>query len=265
MNRFLAVAAVFLAMFMFTPDARAHQYCENVQVGMSQPPLLGMHTDGVTPIYGNAEPIYQQRCVWKYGAVAINPATRQFWSAWNHDSAYSAETYVQPPCGSQCVWASFAEDVMYVALSDDDKFWGYSTSSADDARDKCRASGGTTCETVLAAGSGGEAKYWQYGAVAVGPNNATGASWNHYRRGDAEKAALQSCGHKDCWAFTFQGGYGAIARKTGTGELFGEWSAFDSPEINKRDNVQSKVISSCEKEFGAGSCEIVIMGAAVKP
>ena len=97
-----------------------------------------------------------------------------------------------------------------------------------------------------------------YGAVAYGPGNASGSSWNYTNQSDAEKAAAQACGHKDCWAYSFQGGYGAMAKQVNGQELFAEWSG------QSEQQAKAVALRSCEKVTGKGKCQIVVSSAAQK-
>jgi hypothetical protein len=97
-----------------------------------------------------------------------------------------------------------------------------------------------------------------YGAVAYGPGNASGSSWNYTNQFDAERAATQACGHKDCWAYSFQGGYGAMAKQVNGQELFAEWSG------QSEQQAKAVALRSCEKVTGKGKCQIVVSSAAQK-
>ncbi|MGR2921511.1 DUF4189 domain-containing protein [Acinetobacter sp. 1125_18A] len=95
-----------------------------------------------------------------------------------------------------------------------------------------------------------------WGVVAYGPNNRWASGQNYLSAADAERAAVQICGHKDCWAYSFQGGFGAIAKQTNGRELFAEWS---SQSLQK---AEAAVMQSCEKVFGKGKCQVVVSSAA---
>jgi len=240
-----------LLAYGFCGNAQAYQYCENVMVGMTS----GAVQDG------GGQPIYQQQCTWKYGAVAIDPVTRIYSSAWNYDDVNAAAAYVRAQCGDGCVWGSFSEDWAYMALSADDRVYGFSTVSSADAAARCQTAGGNDCETVLTAGSAQEGSYWVYGSVAYDvATGASGSSWNQRRRSDATAAAMESCGSATCWAYTFQGGNGAIA-KSSDGKLFGGWSEAAFGLIG---SVSKKAKKACKQATGEKDCEIVIKGPAAK-
>ena len=250
MKKILMVGVLAFAGMLLSGKAHAWQSCENVVVGM---------TPGGNGVAG--APIYQQQCVWLAGAVAIDPATRAFSSAWNYQNPDEALAYVIAQCGRQCVGQSFFEDFAYVAISEDDRAWGVSMVSAGDAVRQCQASGNPGCVAVLGASSSAAAVYWFYGAVAYDADTgASGSSWNQRRRSDAEAAAKQSCGSENCWAYVFQGGNGAIA-KSKDGRLFGAWSESARGLIW---SVSKEAKKSCKKATGDKDCEVVIKGPAAK-
>lgn len=196
MKKILMVGVLAFAGMFLSGKAHAWQSCKNVVVGMAP------GGNGVA-----STPIYEQRCVWLAGAVAVDPATRAYSSAWNYQNPDEALAYVVAQCGRQCVGQSFFEDFAYVAISEDDRAWGISMVSAGDAVRQCQASGNPGCVAVIGASSSAAAVYWFYGAVAYDADTgASGSSWNQLRRLDAEVAAKKGCGSENCWAYVFQGG-----------------------------------------------------------
>lgn len=97
---FLIVAIVAI---IYSNQAASHQSCEDVIIGMAPAsPGLASH------------PIYEQRCVWLAGAVAVNPGTRDISSAWNYSNSEEAGRYVRSQCGINCISIWFYEDRAYV-------------------------------------------------------------------------------------------------------------------------------------------------------
>lgn len=256
--RFIVVMTVVWGAFALPYAAHASRICNNVQVGENPPQVIGFeNNDNSKPIYGPAQPIMEEQCAWKYGAVAVDPATRAISAAWNYDDIDAAKNYVINQCGSHCAWTSFGEDFAYVAMSDDDRISGYSTSSSADAEGQCAMAGGLDCATVVAASSTSNSLYWYFGAIAY--DVATGesaASWGYVRKGEAHKAALQSCAVAGCWAFAFQTGHGGMALAD-DGTLYGGWSARSEESAGK------VALKDCEKAKGKKSCSIVYTGNAL--
>jgi hypothetical protein len=245
------------AFFMFAPEAKASQICENVVVGQTPPQIIGYENNNNNkPIYGPPQPIYQEQCYWKYGAVAIDPATRAVTSAWNYDDLNVARDYVVGQCGKHCTWIAFGEDFAYIALSDDDRISATSAKSSADAEAQCTMAGGTDCSTVVAASSTANSSYWHFGSIAYDSvTGASGAAWNYLRRGEARAASLQSCANAGCWAFAFQTGYGGMALAD-DGNLFGAWSA------RSEEGAGKAALKDCEKAKGKKTCSIVYTGSA---
>lgn len=258
MFRFLAIVTLALAAFVLPTEARASRICNDVQTGENPPQIIGFeNNDNNKPIYGPPQPIFEQQCVWKYGAVAVDPTTRTFSAAWNYDDMDTAKSYVINQCGSHCAWTSFSEDFAYIALSDDDRISGYSTSNSADAERDCTMAGGIDCVTVVAASSTANSLYWYFGAIAYDTTTAeSAASWGYARKGEAHKAALQSCGVAGCWAFAFQTGHGGIALAD-DGTLYGGWSARNEESAGK------VALKDCEKAKGKKSCSVVYTGNAL--
>jgi Domain of unknown function (DUF4189) len=256
--RFLAIVAFAVATFALPSPAQASRICNQVQVGETPPQVIGLENNNTSkPIYGPPQPIYEEQCVWKYGAVAVDPSTRTFSAAWNYDDIDAAKNYVIDQCGSHCAWTSFGEDFAYIAMSDDDRISGYSTTSSAEAERQCAMSGGVDCATVVAASSTANTLYWYFGAVAFdAATGATGASWSYARKGEAHKAALQSCAVAGCWAYAFQTGNGGMALAD-DGTLFGGWSARSEESAGK------VALKDCEKAKGKKSCSIVYTGNAL--
>ncbi len=247
MKRFIPWLCLALALAGAPTAASASQICVDQLVGM-------------TPSNNNAPatPIFQKQCAWKAGAIAFDTASRDYWSNWNHDNADTARADVSGRCGPGCVSYAFFEDYAYIAISEDDRHWGVSTVSGERAIQECLAAGGRDCEWVMTASSTGDTRYYVFGAVAYDlATGAKGESWNYRRRRDAEAAALKSCGAPGCWAFPFQGGYGAIA-KSSDGQLFGAWS--DRKGLLASAEREAK--KACKKATGQKDCEVVADGRA---
>jgi Domain of unknown function (DUF4189) len=246
------------AIFTFSSDARASRVCENVLVGETPPQIIGFENNNNNkPIYGPPQPIYEERCSWKYGGVAIDPATRTYTSAWNYDDVEAAKDYVVGQCGRQCAWVSFGEDFAYIALSDDDRHSGISIVSSADAERQCQMAGGIDCATVIAASTTASSRYWHFGGIAYDPiTGASGAAWNYLRRNEAQQAAVKSCASPNCWGYAFQTGYGGIAMADDS-SLFGAWSA------RSEEGAGKAAVKNCEKDKGKKSCSVVYAGSAV--
>ncbi len=244
MKKFAFFIVTFFAS-IYSHQVSSHQSCEDVIIGMvpASPGLASY-------------PIYEQRCVWLAGAVAVNPSTRDISSAWNYSNSEEAGNYVRSQCGKSCISIWFYEDRAYIAISADDRAYGMSTNSSNDAIAKCVSMGGLGCEAVVGAGSGGAAVYWLYGSIAYDVSTGkTGGGWNYRRRFEAENAGKTSCGSEKCWVYTFQTGYGAIAKST-EGQLFGDWSA------NSERLAIKAAEKRCKKTTNDKNCKSVISGAA---
>jgi hypothetical protein len=255
LTAFLTFALAFIAL---PSEASASQICENVQVGEQPPQIIGFeNNDNNKPIYGSPQPIFEQQCTWKYGAVAIDPATRGVSAAWNYDDINAAQNYVVQQCGQHCVWVSFGENFAYIALSDDDRISGISVVSSADAERQCQMAGGIDCANVVAASSTANALYWHFGGIAHdATTGASGAAWSYLRRNEAQQAAVKSCASPNCWGYAFQTGYGGIAMAD-DGTLYGAWSARSEGSAGK---VAEK---NCDKDKGKKSCSVVYTGSAV--
>jgi hypothetical protein len=253
----LILFAIF-SWFAAVPEARASNVCESIVVGQSPAPILGSDSNN-NPIYGSPQPIYERRCKWKYGAVAVDPVKRSIYAGWNYDDIEAAKTSVVNQCGVDCLWINFGEDLAYIAVSDDNKFSGISTVSSQDAEVKCAIAGGLDCSNIVVASSTGDFNQWRFGALAYdATTGASAASWAHNRKSEAKADALKSCGKAGCWVYTFQTGYGGIAMSD-DGFLFGAWSARDEESAGKI------AVKDCEKVKGKKSCSVVATGAAVFP
>lgn len=242
-----ALSLLFLA-WALPQAAFATQFCQNTLVGMAP------GGNGVAPT-----PIFQQQCSWVAGAIAFDPKTRAYASAWNNPNADQALSAAIGSCGAHCAGLSFYEDFAYVAISDDDSTYATSVRSANEAVAACIAQGGRGCEAVIGASSTAEAIYWKFGAVAYDvASGAVGRTANRYRRRDAMADALQACGKETCWSYAFQSGYGAIARSS-DGRLFGAWSASNG----RFSNAEKAAKKDCKKATGDKDCAIVVSGAAI--
>jgi hypothetical protein len=244
MKRFLVFICLLIASGL-PVKSFAYESCEDVIIGMTQAgPGVG------------SNPIYQKNCQWLAGAVAINLETRVFTSAWNYPSSEDAGKYVTSQCGNKCVAVWFYENWAYIAISADDRHYGISVKNSNDAVAECQSAGGSDCDAVIGASSGNPAVYWLYGAIAydVATGN-TGSGWNYRRRFEAENAGKASCGTEKCWVYTFQTGYGAIAKST-DGQLFGDWSSSSEKQAIKSAEKR------CKKIANDKNCKSVISGSA---
>jgi hypothetical protein len=258
MFRFFSILFAMLVLFASAPDAHASQICEDIVVGQSPAQIIGSDANN-NPIYGSPQPIYESHCTWKYGAVAVDPVKRSIYAGYNYDDIEAAKMSVVSQCGVDCVWVNFGEDFAYIALSDDNRFSGFSVVSSQDAEVKCAIAGGLDCSNIVAASSTSDFNQWRFGALAYdATTGASAASWAHDRKSDAKAYALKSCGKPGCWVYTFQTGYGGIAMSD-DGFLFGAWSARDEASAGK------VAVKDCEKLKGKKSCSVVATGAAVFP
>ena len=258
--RWMLGSLLLMCGLTYAPAAHASQICENVLVGETPPQIVGYSgANNNQPIYGPPQPIYQEQCFWKYGALALNPSTRTYTSAWNYDDIREAENYVKNQCGYACAWVSFGENFAWIAISEDDRFTGISVKSSADAEKQCALSGGVDCVTVLAGSSSADANYWYFGAVAYDALTGAGAnSWGYARRNEARAEAIKSCASPGCWAYAFQTGYGGLALAD-DGTLFGGWSARSEESAGKA------AVKNCEKQKGKKSCSMVKTGSALGP
>jgi hypothetical protein len=241
--------AVLLAALAWWPiHAQASQVCENVQIGV-QPAGNGIAET----------PIFENRCRWVAGAVAVDVQTRAFSSAWNYGDAQQAMDRALRDCGSHCAALGFFEDFAWVAIAEDDRAYGISAQSAQDAIARCQSAGGQNCEVVIGASSTAESLYWYFGAVAYdAATGKSGAVKRYARRRDAAAAAKAECGSENCWPYAFQGGYGAIA-KSADGQLFGAWSESSRGLLV---NAGKEAKKACKKATGDKDCEVVVKGGA---
>lgn len=226
---------VVLAACGFSGKALAYQSCQNVVVGM---------------VNGN-QPVFQQQCTWLAGAVALNPTTRAFSSAWNHPNADNALAEVRRSCGSNCVAVSFYSDYYYMAASESDVIgWG---ETPEQAEYQCAiASKGAPCYVVVAAGSGGAARYWHFHALGYNSSQDKGYAWRDARRRQsARSGVLEQCGKEpDCFVFVYTQDHAAIARSE-SGKLY----ASDGKTAGQARRAARKY---CAKEEGGKvKCDVV--------
>ncbi|RRU24720.1 DUF4189 domain-containing protein [Stenotrophomonas sp. 278] len=226
---------VVLAACVFSGKAHAWQSCQNVVVGM---------------VNGN-QPVFQQQCTWLAGAIALNPTTRGLSSAWNHPDADKALAEVRRSCGSGCVAASFYSDHYYMAASDTDVIgWG---ETAELAEYQClMASQGAPCDVVVAAGSGGAARYWYFHALGYNSAQDKGYAWREaHRRRDARTRVQNQCGNEsECFVFVYTQDHAAIARSE-SGKLY----ASDGKTAGQARRAARKYCA--KEEGGKAKCEVV--------
>lgn len=198
-----------------------------------------------------------------YGGMAINPYTRKFGSAWNYQNGKEAEKQALKNCGSDsCVstWAS--SSYMVIAISEDEKYWGYSASNTQStawsgAVAECQKSG-KTCHVALVGYPDEKARYVYWGAVAYNPDTRqTGKTSNEFRKRAAENAALVSGGctyNPNCYFYAFQTAYGALAK--------GESNQVYSGSSNKSlKDAEKQAEKNCKKESGDKQCKALVSSA----
>ena len=198
-----------------------------------------------------------------YGGIAINPHTRSFYSAWNYRNGEEAEAAALKGCGgNSCVstWAS--STYMAIAISEDEKNWGYGASNnQSDAWDKavsmCQKSG-KTCHVALVGYPNEKARYVYWGSVAYNPDTGqTGKTSNELRKRAAENQALVNSGctyNPNCYFYAFQTAYGALAK--------GESNKVYTGTSNKSlKDAEKQAEKNCKKGTGDKQCEALISSA----
>jgi hypothetical protein len=256
MLRLTFIVAILAFFWSFPSTANASQICYNVQTGVQHVPAVRRY-DGSIAMQGYYRTIYKTECVWKYGALAVDPKTRKVFSAWNFDDVDGPEKDVVGRCGKQCTWVSFGEDRAWIAFSDDDKIGRSSVISSEDAENKCRDAGGVNCVTVAEGSSTAESKYLYFGAIAYDPTSGQrGAVWQHLRRGEAENAAKQRCSAPSCSIHSFQSNYSSMAMSE-AGTLYTQWS-----NVSEEDAAQLAV-NRCKREKGK-KCLTVQIGSSYR-
>lgn len=244
MVRFFSIFFAAIALFVFAPDAHASQVCENIETGRT------VYSDG------SWDPIYEKRCTWKYGAIAIDAATRKFSSAWNYDLIREAEQFVVNDCGKQCIFISFSADMAYIALSEENAVYGISEESSKNAILQCNRMGGINCQLVLTGSSTNGADYWTFGAIAYDPiTGKSDAAWGGLKRSDVVAGAVAQCTNPLCGSYVFQRGHGALAMSA-DGKFFNGWSALGEQEAGK------EAVKACQKLKGKKPCSLVKTGSS---
>ena len=198
-----------------------------------------------------------------YGGIAINPYTRRFSSTWNYRNGEEAEAKALKNCGADsCVstWAS--STYMIIAISEDEKNWGYGASNTQsDAWDKavamCQKSG-KTCHAALIGYPDEEARYIYWGAVAYNPDTGqTGKTSNELRKRMSENTALYTAGctyNPNCYFYAFQTAYGALAK----GESNKVYSGTSNKSIG---DAEKQAVKNCKKGSGDKQCKALVSSA----
>ena len=148
---------------------------------------------------------------------------------------------------------------MIIAISEDDKNWGYGASNTQsEAWNKavamCQKSG-KTCHAALVGYPNEKARYIYWGAVAYNPDTGqTGKTSNELRKSVAEYMALNQGGctyNPNCYYYAFQTGYGALAK--------GESNKVYSGSSNKslRD-AEKQAEKNCKKGTGDKQCKALV-------
>ena len=198
-----------------------------------------------------------------YGGIAINPTTRYFYSAWNYQDGKKAEAAALKGCGSnKCIsiWASY--NYMAIAISEDEKNWGYGYSDNHDsawnkAVDMCQESG-KTCHVALVGYPDEKARYIYWGGIAYNPDTGlTGKTSDELRKIDAENSALQNAGcnnDTNCYFYAFQRSYGAFAK----GQSNKIYSATSNKSLRDAEKQAEK---KCKDDTGDKQCKALVSTA----
>ena len=199
-----------------------------------------------------------------YGGIAINPRTRSFYSSWNYRNGEDAEAAALKGCGgsNSCIstWASSA--YMAIAISEDEKSWGYGSSNDhgeawDKAVAMCQKSK-KICHVALIGYPNKEAVYVYWGGVAYNPHTgSTGKTSDELRDIDAEESVAKQTGcdgDDKCYFYTFQYGYGALAK--------GESNRVYSGSSNKSlKDAEKEAEKKCKKDSGDKQCKAIVSAA----
>jgi hypothetical protein len=231
--------AIFVLMLLglagWAGDAQAWQSCERIVVGMQ----------------GNNAPVFQDQCIWLAGAVAVDPTTREFSVAWNYADGDDALDYVVGQCGPQCAAWSFYQNLLYVAVANDDSTAGSGTSEAAALADCKSRSEAVPCEVVFVGSSSQKGVYWHYRAIAYEPTQSRVYGVTGQMRGhEAYTEAQRRCGGEDCFVYVYQNAAAAVVR-TQDGRLY----AASARDLNA---ARREAMKACAKESGSKkACEIV--------
>jgi hypothetical protein len=227
---------------------KAYEDCRDVMIGQEIDPVTGFPS----------APILERRCetvpdkVDGLAAIAFSLQTRGVAAVWGYKDAEQAMADAKRKCVGECVALSFPEDKIYVAMSNDDQYYGVSKTSGEDAIRECTAKGAQTpCDHVISAQNPYDARYWKFGAVAYdAATGKSGQSWGHKRSGEAIAAAKKACGAVGCWVYVAEMEYVAIA-KSEAGQLFGGTGANSTRDA-------AKVAAQACKEAGGKRCDVVV-------
>ena len=195
-----------------------------------------------------------------YGGIAINPHTRSFYSAWYYKNGKEAEAAALKGCGGNSCVSTWANSTyMAIAISEDEKNWGYGASNTQSeawnkAITMCQSSG-KTCHVALVGYPNEKARYVYWGAVAYNPDTGqTGKASNELRKRTAENEALvrSNCTYNpNCYFYAFQTAYGALAK--------GESNQVYLGSSNKSlKDAEKQAEKNCKKESGDKYCKALV-------
>ena len=222
--------------------------------------------------YQQQQAEYQQQqqaaAIVYYGAIAIDPVTRQYGATWNYQNSSEALYSAQERCAKnsntnrcESYWSSYAYTA--VAISNDDKTVQFASSGSYDdawkkALKKCEnlKSTLTECEIAIMTSNSAEPDEKRWGAIAYDPNTGNlGTSWSQYTRKEANWNAMEACNSKGCLVMASQKRYGAMAMSPDKGLYYG------SSDKNMKD-AEKNAIRDCKKEYKSKTCDIVGRGMA---
>ncbi len=192
-----------------------------------------------------------------YGGMAVDVKTRKFSSAWNYQDGESAKQEAMKSCGNMCVGTWASSDYMVIAISEDDKNWGYGASDKyatawQDAINMCQKSN-KVCEVAIVGHPTSKADYVYWGALAYNTRTgAVGVGKQGIRSKDTSQAALDNgkCLNNECTFFAFQENFGALAQ-TSAGIFYKGVSNKNLKEAEKQ------AVKNCKKESKEKTCEVV--------
>lgn len=199
-----------------------------------------------------------------YGAIAIDPYTRKFYSSWNYKDGEEARSAIMKDCGKSCVstWASY--NYMVIAISESNKYWGSDASDNYDnawngAVNACQKSG-EICHVALVGFPESKANYIYWGGLAYNPDTGvSGKSADNTIKQQSEINALKNAGctqYTNCSFLAFQNGYAAFA-KNESGQLF------QSVSNKNLKDAEKNAVKACKKEGTDKKCTVVISSPKV--
>ncbi len=219
--------------------------------------------DGTVVQYGQNCPV-ESSPPRVFGAVSVDPITREFGAVWNYSNSNSAEYDAKIICkknsnSNRCIttWSSFYYTA--VAISSDNKVVKFGTSDSyqsawDKALKDCNKTGGIECEVAIMTSSSSAPDRKLWGAIAYDPvTGERGVSWSSHTQKEAFNAAIQACGKAECQAAGFQSKYAAMAKDSGKNLKMG----YSNKNMKE---AEQEALKACKKAFKVKSCEIVIEG-----